>query len=116
MIHFKRKEFECRCRCGFDIVDYELVEVLEALRDHLDMPVIITSGNRCNKHNSRIGGSINSFHLHGQAADILVRGAKTSEVYEYLTTKYPDKYGIGVYDSWVHIDVRPNKARWDKRS
>ena len=26
--------------------------------------------------------------------------------------KYPDKYGIGMYSSFTHIDTRRTKARW----
>jgi len=34
------------------------------------------------------------------------------EIYDFLDEKYPDMYGLGLYDSWVHIDVREDKARW----
>ena len=45
-------------------------EVLEPLRRHLDRPVVISSGYRCKKLNDRVGGSKNSQHTKGQAADI----------------------------------------------
>ena len=34
----------------------------------------------------------------------------------YLTKKYPDTLGIGVYNTFVHADCRAKKARWDMRS
>ena len=45
-------------------------EVLEPLRRHLDRPVVISSGYRCKKLNDLVGGSKNSQHTKGQAADI----------------------------------------------
>lgn len=111
--HFDRKEFACQCGCGQDTVDYELIRVLEALRSRTG-PIIVTSGNRCVKHNMDVGGALNSFHVISKAADIVVKGNTPLEIYHYLDERYPDRYGIGVYSGWVHIDVREKKARWDE--
>lgn len=111
--HFKRSEFKCKCgMCDHEAVDHELIIVLEDLRMWFDEPVKITSGNRCSFHNAAVGGSPNSKHLYSLAADIQVSNTSSKEVYDYLDQKYPHKYGIGFYRSWVHIDVREQKARW----
>lgn len=110
--YFKRSEFACKCWCGFDSVDVELLQVLEAVREHFNAPVTITSGNRCKRHNTNVGGSINSQHCNGIAADIKVEGIVPEAVVNYLNSKYPDKYGIGLYSGWTHVDVREEKARW----
>lgn len=111
--YFKREEFICKCgECSKIAVDKELLDVLTDIREWADDKVIINSGNRCEKHNREIGGAKHSRHLDSIAADIVVNGKPTEDVYFYLDTKYPNKYGIGLYDTWVHIDVRPNKARW----
>jgi len=113
--HFSRKEAECRCgKCGVDTMDYDLVLVLEDLREHFDSPVTITSWNRCDVHNKSIGGSDNSQHTLGKAADVVVKDVKVSEVHTYLIGKYQDRYGIGLYtlDGFVHVDVRDGKGRW----
>lgn len=111
--NFKRSEFKCKCgNCTFEAVDVELLEVLEDLRAWADGPITITSGNRCADHNSAVGGAPGSKHVSGIAADIKVADISTEEVYRYLDSKYPNKYGIGLYDNWVHIDVRSEKARW----
>jgi hypothetical protein len=47
-----------------------------------------------------------------RAADIVVRGKTPREVYEYLDERYPNKYGIGSYETFTHIDTRVKKARW----
>ena len=112
--NFNRSEFACKCgQCGFDTVDAELLEVLEHLREAFDAPVTISSGCRCATHNKNEGGSDKSQHLYGRAADIKVQGATAELVYNYLDLKYPLKYGMGEYSSWVHIDTRTDgPARW----
>lgn len=113
--HFTRKEFECQCGCGMDSVDSELVNVLDDVRDYLGVPVFVTSGNRCKKHNKEIGGSDDSQHLYSKAADFKAPGFSDDLIADYLEKRYPDKYGIGRYKGRTHIDVRPDRARWDNR-
>lgn len=110
--YFKREEFACQCGCGQCGVDAELLDSLTKIREHFNAPVTITSGNRCIKHNASVGGAENSKHVAGIAADFKVSGVCPAEVASTLHTWYPGKYGIGVYPSWVHLDVREQKARW----
>lgn len=114
--HFKRKEFACKDGCGLGLndgdVNPELVEVLEDVREHFGKPVVINSGLRCETHNKRVGGAPKSQHLLGTAADIRIAGVDPKEVYNYLHNKYSDKYGVGKYNNFTHIDVRENKSRW----
>ena len=112
--NFHRGEFECHCQCGKDTVDSELIDVLQDLRNHFIEPVGINSGNRCSAYNKKIGGSLHSQHLLSKAADIIVRFISPELVADYLEDKYPDKYGIGRYGKFTHIDVRQNKTRWSK--
>lgn len=112
--HFSRREFMCHCGCGFATVDVELISVLEDLRVHFDSPILITSGCRCASHNRRVGGAPDSEHLRGTAADIKVDGVASHTVYDYLSTKYPGRYGLGRYPTWTHVDVRLRAARWVK--
>lgn len=113
--YFKRYEFACKCGCGFDVVDSELLEVLEGLREHFNNPIIITSGNRCATHNNAIGGENKSQHMLGKAVDIKIKDIHEDEVVAYLERHYSDMYGIGRYVGRTHIDVREQKARWDFR-
>lgn len=112
MRHFTRQEFACKCGCGQDTVDYELVGVLDRLRKYFNSPVTINSGNRCREYNTKIGGKKNSQHLLSRAADIVVSGIEPSFVVEYLESRYPDQYGIGSYDTFTHVDTRGWRARW----
>lgn len=112
-LHFKRSEFACRCGCGFDTVDVEVIEVLEAVRHHFMSPVIITSGCRCDSHNINVGGVKNSYHTKARAVDFKVRGHEPKEVYTFLDKHYKGKFGIGLYSSWVHVDTRTGEhSRW----
>ncbi|MCP5006600.1 MAG: DUF882 domain-containing protein [Planctomycetes bacterium] len=110
--HFSRTEFECPDGCGFDPVDKELLWVLIDLRQSFGRPITINSGCRCPKHNAAVGGGTKSQHLLGKAADIVIRGVAPELVSNYLEERYPDKYGIGRYETFTHIDVREMKARW----
>jgi len=111
--YFKQSEFDCKCGCGQSVHSLELFQVLDDVREHFGVPVTINSGKRCIKHNQRVGGAPNSRHVVGDAADITVKGVLPSTVHKYLTMKYPDKYGIGKYKTFTHIDVRNYKSRWD---
>lgn len=112
--HFSRSEFECKCgQCrGYDTVDSELLNVLERLRVFYGKPITINSGHRCPEHNKAIGGSKNSQHLLGRAADIDIVGIAPYQVQDILFHWYPDKYGIGCYSNFTHIDTRSWKSRW----
>lgn len=111
--YFKRSEFSCRCGCGQDTVDAELLAILEDVREHFGKPVIINSANRCPTHNKRVGGASKSVHLTGKAADIVVKGVAPDIVHAYLTAKYSGKYGIGKYKTFTHVDSRSTAARWN---
>jgi uncharacterized protein YcbK (DUF882 family) len=110
--NFSRKEFACKCGCGFDTVDVELVKVLQELRDHFERPITINSACRCLKHNRSIGSTDSSQHVKARAADITVKGVSPEVVYYYLDSKYPDHNGLGRYVDFTHLDTRGWKARW----
>ena len=119
--NFSRWEYECKCGCGLDVVDKELNEVEEDLRDYFEARVTNKSANRCYAYNEKVqfkykkgyvAGTSKSKHKLCKAADVVVEGVNPHAVYEYLHNKYPDKYGLGDADGFTHIDVRPNRARW----
>ena len=113
--NFSRHEFTCKCGCGFDTLDPQLVRILQELRDYYGSPLIVSSACRCAFHNKAEGGAIKSQHLYGRAADFILEGVPTNIVQEFLLQKYPTEYGIGRYDNFTHLDTRNNPARWDKR-
>lgn len=81
--------------------------VLQPLRNKLGKPVKITSGYRCEKLNTEVGGARNSQHLTGEAADISVNGCSASTLFNYIKTSgIPYDQLINEYDQWVHISFR----------
>lgn len=115
--HFKLREFKCADNSRVVIINDELVVVLETARRHFGTAIEIDSGYRTVAYNSTLkNSSPKSQHTHGNAADIVVSGVKPIDVYNYLNKTYPNTYGIGIYNTFVHIDVRPTKSRWDCRT
>jgi len=108
--NFSRSEFACRCGCGFDTIDYEVLRRLQALRQIYAAPITITSACRCAKHNKVVGGKSSSQHLKGRAIDFVVKGVSPFEVYDALNNYWEG--GLGKYDTFTHIDSRNEKARW----
>ena len=116
--NYSRHEWVCKCGCGFDTVDAELVKVLQKnVSNHFKRRVLITpnGGCRCYMNNIECDGANRSQHTQGKAADIKVDGISPEEVYDHLNKTFPNKYGLGLYKSFTHVDVRPEKARWGKK-
>jgi uncharacterized protein YcbK (DUF882 family) len=70
--NFNLEEFKCPC-CDFNIIDERLVNRLQVIRDIIKIPLTITSGCRCVKHNDEVGGKENSLHLLGLAVDWTIK-------------------------------------------
>ena len=98
----------------------ELAENLQMLRDFLGISLHINSGYRSPAHNKKVGGAKFSQHVEGKAADISSSKFTPDQIHAAILKlisegKMKDS-GLGIYDSFVHYDVRDNKARWDLRT
>lgn len=111
--HFKVREFACSDGTDAIFVSGALVAVLENIRNHYGVPVTVNSGYRTEAHNKKVGGAAYSQHKYGTAADIAVKGVAPAKVAAYAEKLLPTSGGIGVYGTFVHIDVRAVKARWE---
>lgn len=93
-----------------------LAKNLQQLRDKVGKAIKINSAYRTVTHNKAIGGEVNSQHLLGKAADIVISGMTPSSVKKQIEELIKDKKmvegGIGLYNSFVHYDIRGTKARW----
>jgi zinc D-Ala-D-Ala carboxypeptidase len=113
--HFWRYEVACKCGCGADSMDVETLHLAELVRDFVDAPISPSSGYRCLEYNRKIGSGDKSQHPKARAMDLPV--PDPTKVYDYLCRLYPDRFGFGLYDTFVHIDTRTiGPARWDNRS
>jgi len=112
MKDFKVKEFACKDGSDAVFIAYQLLVILQKVRDHFGKPVVINSAYRTPSHNKKVGGATTSQHLYGTAADIVVKGVDPDEVADYVETLMPRKGGIGRYATFTHVDVRQNRSRW----
>lgn len=111
--NFHLSEFECKCsKCLFTLISVEHVTRLQELRNALKTPIKVLSGYRCSDHNQKVGGEPQSLHQFGLATDIWASGYSSGAIYEIAKDIFD---GIGLYDTWTHIDSRGFEAFWDKR-
>ena len=124
--HFSDHEFWCRgqdqgtCNCNHSLrLNPLLIEKLEELRTDIGgYPLFINSGYRCPQHNAAVGGTYNSQHTLGNAADI----ARPEQLHIGEFEWYVRQHGfdaIGVYYNadFIHVDIRdngehPNAYNW----
>jgi uncharacterized protein YcbK (DUF882 family) len=92
---------------------------LQYLRGEIGKPIRVNSAYRSPEHNAKVGGVSKSQHLLGKAADIAVKGMPTEILYQYIEDAISNgemlQGGLGLYDTFVHYDIRGTKARWDYR-
>jgi len=118
--NFSKSEFESKCGSEMpEEVYYNIVKVanqLQHLRDFIGKPIKINSGYRSPEHNAKIGGVKHSQHLLGKAADIAVEDIKPFFIYHYIENAIANgdmlQGGLGLYETFVHYDIRGTKARW----
>ena len=91
--------------------------VLQPLRDHLGVPIIITSGYRCSALNKLVGGAANSQHTKGQAVDFIVPSKDLRAVFNYIVEHLDfdqllfehNKQG----DIWIHLSYVKNRRYYN---
>ena len=111
--NFTVKEFACSDGTDTVFISLALVNLLQKIRDYFGKTVIINSAYRTEAHNKSIGGATYSQHKYGLAADIHINGVTPKEIAAYVETLMPSSGGIGIYKSFVHVDVRQVKSRWN---
>jgi len=119
--NFTKEEFDCTDGSKMpNRVYHNMVKVanqLQVLRKVLKKPIHVNSGWRSEEYNAKIGGVKTSQHLVGKAADIAVKGMQPLEVYNAIENLIDNgdmlQGGLGLYDTFVHYDIRGKRARWD---
>jgi uncharacterized protein YcbK (DUF882 family) len=95
----------------------ELADNLQVLRDVIGR-IDLTNAYRCKEHNADVGGATNSQHIKGKAADIKSNTLSPSEIASIIDDLMKsEKFklgGIGIYNTFTHVDIRGYKARWSK--
>jgi uncharacterized protein YcbK (DUF882 family) len=124
--HFVVEEFDCHDgskvqKRDYDGLEYLCRKFLEPLRTKFGS-VHINSGFRTTAYNRSIGGASNSFHVYtahdgnDQAADVTCARGNPKQWHAFLAKVRNDqrngKGGLGLYSSFVHCDIRDEKADW----
>lgn len=112
---------ECKCPdCGCYRMDPLIVSLFEQVREKAgNHPIHINSAFRCKEHNKTVGGERNSRHLLGMAMDMTPPDGLTPEQFKQIIETVPfftTAGGIGLYDTFCHMDCRSEISRWDFRS
>lgn len=121
--NFSKKEFDSKDGAQMPKEVFyniqKLASQLQVLRNYLGKPITINSGYRSPKHNKAIGGVSNSQHVLGKAADIKVKGIKPEQLAIIIERLIDNgdmlQGGIGIYNTFVHYDIRKTRSRWDYR-
>lgn len=91
-----------------------LANWLEVLRGHIGAPITVSSGYRSVYLNRAIGGSPNSAHVYGLAADIrtsiMTPREFAIEIASYMFEEGYDQI-ILEYDRWVHVGLSGKTQR-----
>ena len=110
MDNFKPEEFACKCGCGGGVVRH-LVALLQNIRKEAGVPIIVTSGYRCEAHNSRVGGRPGSMHTFGRAVDVALSHAAANIALTHVYRRGSSVTGLGLRQHgsrrYIHIDVHP---------
>ena len=93
-------------------IDPKLVQCVQKIRNKLG-PVVINSGYRSRSHNDKVGGASKSQHMGGRAADIKSSGESGLDIAKTAIRECGCNIGVGVANSYAHIDVRGRYASWD---
>ena len=117
--NFSKLEIMCPCSCGANKISSVLIEKLQKVRNIIGMPIIITSGVRCEFYNASLkNSSINSIHIPesyglGQAVDISCTTSKYRYELVQVAQKFFNRIGIsgGSYGGFVHLDVDRSKIQ-----
>jgi zinc D-Ala-D-Ala carboxypeptidase len=126
MNHFKFSEFDCNCNSckstgasGRVNMDSDFLERLDHARATVkgQTPFIITSGFRCEAHNTAVGGrkksatSKGSSHMYGCAADIAATSSTARfNITQALIEAGFNRIGISAKGGFIHVDSDPDKS------
>ena len=85
----------------------------ERIRARCGLPLVVASGYRTPEHNRRVGGARYSQHVEGRALDLKPPKNWTARgllgVVRLVAEEADSAIrGIGLYETFVHIDTRPS--------
>ena len=112
--HFLYSDFICPCCDTLRITPgfYRHAALLEHIRNELGFPIAVNSGYRCPAHNRAVGGAARSWHL-VFATDVRPEDGDPGRLDALRERAEAAGFGgIGVYGTFIHLDLRPERSRW----
>ncbi|MGB0931696.1 MAG: S8 family serine peptidase, partial [Chitinophagales bacterium] len=95
----------------------KVAKVLDELRHRIGSPITISSAYRSPAYNATIGGASRSQHVEFAALDFTVRGGGSPQdwarILQEMRTEDLFHGGIGIYPSFVHVDIRGYDSDWN---
>lgn len=118
--HFRREEFLCK-HCGTEKMDAVFVAALDAIREELGFPLVITSGYRCPQHPAEVrkgkdAGATPGAHTQGVAADVAVYGSRALALvaaalrHGFRGFGFQQAAEVPAASRFVHVDAAPGAA------
>lgn len=114
---FTKRELACKC-CGLFNYHPGSIERLQLVRDEIGLPMIPTSGCRCDAHNETVGGAKGSYHI-GDTLPYKFLGQKGSLAFDiatmdgtyrgnlaYIMWKHGFSIGFNFKRNFLHGDLR----------
>lgn len=110
--HFRVREFRCKDGSDAILIDEKLPRLLEQIRVYAENAVTITSAYRTASHNIKVGGSRSSYHVKGQAADIITKGRTVEQIAKFAQAIGAGGVGLYTKQNFVHVDTRATRYYW----
>jgi zinc D-Ala-D-Ala carboxypeptidase len=111
--NFSPREMACK-GTGRLMLDPVAMDRLQALRNRLGRPLLITSAYRSPEHNARLpGAALNSLHMRGIAFDVRM---ENHDPHEFVKAARAVGFtGIGTYprSGFIHVDTGPARTWGD---
>jgi zinc D-Ala-D-Ala carboxypeptidase len=106
---FSPREIACK-GTGSILINADALDKLQALRDRLGKPLVLTSAYRSPEHNRRVGGAKASKHVEGIAFDVRMDNHDPHE-FEAAARAVGFK-GFGYYpkSGFMHVDTGPARS------
>ena len=111
--NFKESEFKCTCKGKYcegyngrkNKCYMKLIMFAQYMRNYYDKSLSISSGVRCKKRNSQVGGVNNSKHLVFKAMDFKVGNLKASEVIKAVKKMPLVNYTYEITTYYIHVNI-----------
>jgi hypothetical protein len=95
---------------GEILIDDQALDKLQALRDALGKPLVLTSAYRSPAHNKRVGGAKNSRHMQGDAFDVRMENHDPHEFESAARTAGFTGFGYYPKSGFMHVDTGPARS------